>query len=118
MKKFVVAAACLAAALVPATGHARPYHDLPDGADCRHTEQVTVRTYAASSDGHTSAEPDRLAICIHEGGHTIFYFGGDMQSEDPRNDGFGGTCGALIVADTTVASGKYGDDWSNSQFDC
>lgn len=119
----IIAVAVLSIALAPLAGHARRGHavrDVPDAADCRAKQQVTVVTNAggATTDPGpktlpASTQPERFAICVQVGGVTLFYFGGDMQSEVEGNDGFGGTCGAIIVADQNVAQGRYGEDWSN-----
>lgn len=135
----IALAVVLVAALAPTASFARTGHalqDVPDAKECRDREQVTVVTYAGGakydSQGpavlSASKQPERLAICVHEGGQTIFYFGGDMQSEMEKNDGAGGTCGAVIVADQTIAKGRYGEDWSrpgpdntwgtNDDYDC
>jgi len=114
MRKLFALLLVLAATLVPVSSFARYVGDqMPDGKDCRAKEQATVVTNAASTTGKNSAEPDRFSICLNQGGHTIFYFGGDMQSEAKDNDGFGGTCGAIIVADMNVAQGSQGEDWRN-----
>jgi len=94
-----------AAALVPAAAGA---NDVPDGRDCRRAEESSVTTVA-----NGATEADRLAICVKGGGMTLLYFGGEMQSDDPRNDGFAGTCGAVIVADQPIASGNHGEDWDD-----
>lgn len=118
----IVLVAVLAVALAPIASQARPAkRDVPDGKDCRDKEQVTVVTVAGGGTVDAagprtlpaSTEPDRLAVCVHEGGTTLFYFGGDMQSTVQGNDGAGGTCGAIIVADSKVADGRYGEDWSS-----
>jgi hypothetical protein len=100
-----------AALLVPAAARA---HDVPDGKECRNDTESSATVYKASTDPsrpNGSTEPDRLGVCLKANGMTVFYFGGEMQSEDPRNDGFMGTCGAVIVADQPVASGNHGEDW-------
>lgn len=99
----IVLGMIITAAIVPAAAGA---DDIPDGRDCRRASESSVTTYA-----NGSSEADRLALCVKNGNQTVIYFGGEMQSEDPRNDGFAGTCGAIIVADQPVASGAYGEDW-------
>ena|SRR5687767_1628598 len=82
-------------------------HDVPDGQDCREG------TAAPASLGATSgADADRGAACVHAGGTTVFYLGGEGQSED--DPGTGGACGAIIVADNTVTGT---DDWDNAGAD-
>lgn len=110
----IVLGMVIAAAFAPALAGA---HDVPDGKACRQAKESSVTTYA-----NGSTEADRLAICVKAADMTVLYFGGEMQSEDPRNDGFAGTCGAVIVADESVASGAYGEDWdrrgNSSDFHC
>lgn len=111
MRRLIVLTVA-AAALVPLGAraeHAEKYHDVPDGRDCRRKAQVTATTAA-----NGATETDRLAICVNQGGMTVLYFGGEMQSEDRRNDGFATTCGAIIVANQPVASGNMGEDWDHS----
>ncbi|MBI4728067.1 MAG: hypothetical protein HY775_00975 [Acidobacteria bacterium] len=107
-----IAAALLGVALAAPVASFANY-DVPDGRDCRSKNQVTVMTY-----GTGAKEPDRLAVCVTQNGTTLLYVGGELQSDDPRNDGFAGTCGAIIVAGVTVAKGNYGDDWDNDEFHC
>ncbi|MFA5891061.1 MAG: hypothetical protein WDA27_08955 [Actinomycetota bacterium] len=119
MRRIVLVTVALAV-LAPAASFARPAkQDVPDGKDCRDSKQVTVVTNAASFSYTDSAEqiqpstePERLAVCANQGGTTIFYFGGDMQS-DTGGNGAGGTCGAVIVADQPVVSSDNGEDWSS-----
>ncbi|MFA5889855.1 MAG: hypothetical protein WDA27_02695 [Actinomycetota bacterium] len=122
----IALAVVLVAALAPTAGFARKGHalrDVPDAKDCRSKEQVTVVTYAGGATydeangpapKNASKQPERLAICVNQGGQTIFYFGGDMQSEQQGNDGAANTCGVIIVADENQAEGRYGEDWSSS----
>ncbi len=106
MRKIVI---LIGIALAAASAGAHANYDIPDAKDCRSKQQATVMTAA-----NGAKEPDRLAVCVNQGGMTLFYFGGEMQSEDPRNDGFGGTCGAIIVADQNVAQGNNGEDFDNN----
>lgn len=116
----IVFASLILAVFAPAASFARPAkRDVPDATDCRNKDQVTVVTSAASfsytdkqEDINPSKEPDRLAVCVTQGGTTVFYFGGDMQSDVPDNDGALGTCGVIIVADQNLARGQNGEDWS------
>lgn len=102
-----IAAALLGVALAaPVASFA--YYDVPDAKDCRSKDQVMVVTYA-----NGAKEPDRFAVCVRENKTTVLYAGGELQSEDPSNDGFAGTCGAIIVAGVTVAEGQYGEDWDS-----
>lgn len=105
MRRIAIAALALAA-VSPAGAFAHGTHDVQDAKDCRSKDQA-----AATTTANGASEADRLSICVTQGGTTVFYFGGEMQSEDPRNDGFGGTCGAVIVGGQNVAQGKYGEDW-------
>jgi hypothetical protein len=111
MRKILIATLLVIAACAPRAAFADDA--VPDGQDCRDGGAQPVTTVA-----NGASEPDRLALCIHVNGSTILYIGGELQSEDPNNDGFAGTCGAIIVADLTVAAGQYGDDWHNDHFDC
>ena len=82
-------------------------NDVPDGQDCRDGNAAPV-TLAALSGGET----DRGEACANAGGVTVFYIGGEIQSED--NPGTGGACGSLIVGGSTVTGT---DDWDNAGAD-
>lgn len=105
MKRFIAAAAVAALMLVPALAGA---DDIYDGADCRSGSAEPVALGAVNGD-----DADRASFCAHAGGTTVFYIGGEAQSEtDP---GTGGACGAIIVADQTVAGT---DDWNTDTEHC
>ena len=108
MKK--IAAACAVVAILVPLGAGAG--DVQDGRACRNSSQSGVRTAA-----NGASEADRFSVCVKgPGGETLVYAGGEAQSEDPRNDGFAGTCGAVIVADQTVAQGAYGEDWDRTSY--
>ncbi|HVF12911.1 MAG TPA: hypothetical protein VNA87_07485 [Actinomycetota bacterium] len=82
-------------------------NDVPDGQDCRDGNAAPASLGATSG-----ADADRGAACVHAGGTTVFYLGGEAQSED--NPGSGGACGSLIVAGNTL---QGTDDWDNAGAD-
>ena len=120
MRRIAIVSATLAV-LAPVASFAGPAtRDVPDAKDCRSNDQVTLVTNAASfsytdsaKELDPSSEPDRFAVCATQGGVTVFYFGGDMQSDAEDNDGALGTCGVIIAADQNLAQGQDGEDWSN-----
>src|SRR5688572_14543206 len=104
MRKLAISLLMALGLLVPMGAMA---NDIPDGQDCRDGNAAPV-TLAATSGGET----DRGAGCVNANGTTVFYLGGDGQSED--DPGTGGACGAIIIADNTVTGT---DDWDNAGAD-
>lgn len=103
MKKLLLATMLAALAVAPFAAQA---DDIPDGADCASTADSGV--YASES------EQDRAALCLNAEGTTVFYIGGEAQAEEEGDPAFGGACGAIIVADSTVAGNA---DWDNAGAD-
>ncbi|HEX9711347.1 MAG TPA: hypothetical protein VGB52_02205 [Actinomycetota bacterium] len=103
MRKLALAALLAAMAVAPFAAQA---DDIPDGADCNST--------AASGAFTNTDEPDRGAVCVNVEGTTVLYVGGEAQAEEPENQGSGGACGAVIVADQTLTGDP---DWDNAGAD-
>src|SRR5687767_9816969 len=106
MRRFFVAALLALGMLVPMGAMA---HDVPDGQDCRDGNAAPAALGATSGQ-----DSDRGAACVNAGGTTVFYLGGEAQSED--DPGTGGACGAVIVADNSL-TGADNDDWDNAGAD-
>lgn len=111
MRRLLVGAVVVMGVLLPFGVQAS---DVQDGRACKkQSTETNARTYATGE----ASEEDRFSVCVKgPNGEVLFYGGGELQSEDERNDGFAGTCGAIIVADTTIAQGAYGEDWDRTSY--
>lgn len=111
MRKILIG--LLVAAALVQTGTALA-SDVQDGTACRNAaDGATVRTTA-----NGASETDRFSVCVNAGGKTVAYAGGEARSENPQNDGFMDTCGAIIVADTTYVKTNGGDAWHDGTYRC
>lgn len=104
MRRFAVALLLTLGMTIPMGAMAS---DVPDGQDCRNGNAAPASLGATSG-----ADADRGAACVHANGTTVFYLGGEAQSED--DPGTGGACGSFIVADQTLTGT---DDWDNAGAD-
>lgn len=117
MKKWIVAAGVLGLLFAPLAAEAHEDDYADDVNACKQADDTGVALGAVEDTNPDNA--DRGHACVAAEGTTVFYIGGEGQSEETNNPGNDsdlpdtgtdtGACGAIVVADTTLA-GENGWD--------